>query len=137
MAENIRLEVVTPEKQVVDDLAQIVMAPGSVGEFGVLAGHTPFMTSLKTGSVHYRDENGKDQYVFVSGGFAEALPDKVTILAESAEKTDNIDLDRARAAMERAENRLAERSKEDIDFVRARAALERALVRIRLAGGVS
>ena len=137
MAENIRLEVVTPEKQVVDDLAQIVMAPGSVGEFGVLAGHTPFMTSLKTGSVHYRDENGKDQYVFVSGGFAEALPDKVTILAESAEKTDNIDLDRARAAMERAEKRLAERSKEDIDFVRARAALERALVRIRLAGGAS
>jgi F-type H+-transporting ATPase subunit epsilon len=78
MAENIRLEVVTPEKQVVNDMAQIVMAPGSLGEFGVLSGHTPFMTSLKTGAIHYRDQNGKDQYVFVSGGFAEALPDKVT-----------------------------------------------------------
>ena len=137
MAENIRLEVVTPEKQVVDDLAQIVMAPGSLGEFGVLSGHTPFMTSLNTGAIHYRDENGKDQYVFVSGGFAEALPDKVTVLAESAEKSEDIDLDRAKQAMERAEKRLEDRSKEDIDFIRARAALERALVRIRLAGGVS
>ena len=137
MAENIRLEVVTPENQVVNDMAQIVMAPGSMGEFGVLSGHTPFMTSLNTGALHYRDENGKDQYVFVSGGFAEALPDKVTILAESAEKMDDIDLDRARSAQKRAEERLEERSKEDIDFIRAKAALERSLVRIRLAGGAS
>ena len=70
MAENIRIEVVTPEKEVVNDQAQIVMAPGSLGEFGVLSAHTPFMTSLKTGAIHYRDENGNDQYVFVSGGFA-------------------------------------------------------------------
>ena len=137
MAENIRLEVVTPEKEVVNELVQIVMAPGSLGEFGILAGHTPFMTSLNTGGIHFRDEGGKDQYVFVSGGFAEALPDKVTVLAESAEKTDDIDLDRAKAAMERAENRLEDRSKEDIDFVRAKAALERALIRIKLAGGAT
>ena len=137
MAENIRLEVVTPEKQVVNDMAQIIMAPGSMGEFGVLSGHTPFMTSLNTGAIHYRDENGKDQYVFVSGGFAEALPDKVTVLAESAEKTENINLDRARSAQQRAEKRLEERSKEDLDFIRAKAALERALMRIKLAGGVS
>ena len=134
MAENIRLEVVTPEKQVVNDMAQIVMAPGSMGEFGVLSGHTPFMTSLNTGAIHYRDEKGKDQYVFVSGGFAEALPDKVTVLAESAEKMEEIDLDRAKAAHERAEKRLAEaRAKEDIDVDRAKAALERAVVRIKLA----
>ena len=137
MAENIRLEVVTPEKQVVNDMAQIVMAPGSMGEFGVLSGHTPFMTSLKTGAIHYRDEGGKDQYVFVSGGFAEALPDKVTVLAESAEKTDDIDLERAKAAMDRAEKRLEDRSRENIDFMRAKAALERAMVRIKLAGGVT
>jgi F-type H+-transporting ATPase subunit epsilon len=137
MAENIRLEVVTPEKQVVNELAQIVMAPGSMGEFGVLSGHTPFMTSLNTGAIQYRDENGKDQYVFVSGGFAEALPDKVTVLAESAEKMDDIDLDRARSAQQRAEQRLADRSTEDIDFIRAQAALERSLVRLRLVGGVS
>jgi len=135
MAENIRLEVVTPEKQVVNDRAQIVMAPGSLGEFGVLSGHTPFMTSLKTGAIHYRDQDGKDQYVFVSGGFAEALPDKVTVLAESAEKMEDIDPERARSAMERAEKRLAEdRAKEQVDSERAKAALERAVVRIRIAG---
>jgi F-type H+-transporting ATPase subunit epsilon len=136
MAENIRLEVVTPEKQVVNETAQIVMAPGSMGEFGVLSGHTPFMTSLNTGAVHYRDESGKDQYVFVSGGFAEALPDKVTVLAESAEKTEDIDVARAKAARDRAEKRLEDRSKEDIDFMRAKLALERALNRIKLAGGL-
>jgi len=135
MADNIRLEVVTPEKQVVDDLAQIVMAPGTMGEFGVLSGHTPFMTSLKTGAIHYRDENGKDQFVFVSGGFAEALPDKVTVLAESSERMEDIDVDRAKAAVERAEKRLSEdRAKEKIDIARAKAALDRAMVRIRIVG---
>ena len=135
MADNIRLEVITPEKQVVNDLAQIVMAPGSMGEFGVLSGHTPFMTSLNTGAIHYRDENGKDQYVFVSGGFAEALPDKVTVLAESSERMEDIDVERAKAAVARAEERLsADRAKEKVDIARAKAALERALVRIRIAG---
>jgi len=135
MAEKIRLEVVTPEKQVVNDLAQIVMAPGSMGEFGVLAGHTPFMTSLNTGAIHYRDESGKDQFVFVSGGFAEALPDKVTVLAESAEKMEDIDIARAKEAVERAEMRLSEgRAKEKVDIARAKAALDRAVVRIRIAG---
>ncbi len=133
MAENIKIEVVTPEKQVVNDLAQIVMAPGSMGEIGVLSGHTPFMTSLNTGAIHYRDENGKDQFVFASGGFAEALPDKLTVLAESAERRRDIDTGRAQAAMERAQKRL-EKEDEDIDFARAKAALERALHRIRIAG---
>ena len=104
------------------------------GEFGVLSGHTPFMTALKTGVVRYTDANGTERYVFVSGGFAEALPDKVTILAESAERRSEIDIDRARAAMERAEKRLAEeRSRTDIDFVRARTALDRAIHRIHVA----
>jgi len=134
MAVNIKLEVVTPEKEVVNDMAQIVMAPGNLGEFGVLSGHTPFMSSLKTGALHYRDKSGKDQYVFVSGGFAEALPDKVTVLAESAERLEDIDLERAKAAMERAEKRLAEdRAKEKVDSARAKAALERALARIKIA----
>jgi len=135
MAENIRLEVVTPEKEVVNAMAQIVMAPGSLGEFGVLSGHTPFMTSLKTGALHYRDESGKDQFVFVSGGFAEALPDKVTVLAESAEKMEDIDPQRAQEAMKRAEERLSEaRAKEEVDRARARAAIERAMMRIKIAG---
>ncbi len=134
MAGNIRLEVVTPEKMVVSEEAQIVASPGTLGEFGVLIGHTPFLTTLKTGSIRYTDADGKERYVFVSGGFAEALPDKITVLAESAERRKDIDLERAKAARERAEKRLAEdRSREDIDFMRARAALERAITRIKLA----
>ena len=136
MAGNIRLEVVTPENVVVSEEAQMVISPGSLGEFGVLVGHTPFMTTLKTGVIRYTDANGAEQYVFVSGGFAEALPDKVTILAESAEKRNDIDVERAKAAMERAEKRLAEdRSKADIDVIRAHVALERAVMRIGLAEG--
>ncbi len=135
MAENIHLEVVTPEKIVVSEEAQIVASPGSLGEFGVLSGHTPFLTSLKTGIIRYSDANGKEHYVFVSGGFAEALPNKVTVLAESAEKRSDIDVERAKAALARAEKRLAEdRAREDVDFNRAKGALERAAVRIRLAG---
>lgn len=134
MAANIHLEVVTPEKIVVSEAAQIVAAPGVLGEFGVLAGHTPFLTTLNTGTIRYTDSDGKERYLFVSGGFAEALPAKVTVLAESAERRRQIDLERAKAALERAEKRLAEeRSREDIDFARARAALKRATVRIRIA----
>jgi F-type H+-transporting ATPase subunit epsilon len=134
MAGLIRLEIVTPEKIVVSEEAQIVMAPGVLGEFGVLTGHTPFLTPLKTGAIRFTDEQGSEHLVFVSGGFAEALPDKVTVLAESAERRRDIDVDRARSAMERANQRLAEqRSKEEIDFVRAQAALQRALQRIKIA----
>ena len=132
MAGNIRLEVVTPEKYVVDEEVQIAVAPGSLGEFGVLIGHTPFLTTLRAGEMHYTDASGAQRYVFVSGGFAEALPDKVTVLAESAERRKDIDIDRAKAAMERAQERLAQSKAENIDFNRAKAAMERALYRIRL-----
>jgi F-type H+-transporting ATPase subunit epsilon len=134
MAENIRLEVVTPEKSVVSEEVQIVMAPGTLGEFGVLSGHTPFLTTLKTGALKYKDESGRERFVFVSSGFAEALPDRVTVLAESAERRKDIDIQRAKAAVERAEKRLREQAKEaDIDFLRAKAALLRAINRIQLA----
>jgi F-type H+-transporting ATPase subunit epsilon len=134
MAENIKLEVVTPEKSVVSEEVQIVMSPGSLGEFGVLIGHTPFLTTLKIGTIRYKDAGGAERYVFVNSGFAEALPDKVTVLAESAERRKDIDIERAKAAMERAEKRLAEdRSKEDIDFKRANVSLARAIERVKLA----
>jgi F-type H+-transporting ATPase subunit epsilon len=133
MAGNIRLEVVTPQKEVVKEEAQIVMAPGVLGEFGVLIGHTPFMTALNIGTIRYNDAQGQEHSVFVSGGFAEALPDKVTVLAESAEKSQDIDIERAKAAMERAQKRLADKNA-DIDFLRAEMALKRALHRIQLAG---
>jgi F-type H+-transporting ATPase subunit epsilon len=134
MAGNIRLEIVTPEKSVVSEDVQIVMAPGELGEFGVLVGHTPFLSNLKVGSIRYTDAQGKERQIFVSGGFAEALPDKVTILAESAERRREIDLERAKSALERARKRLeADQKKEQIDFTRAKAALERAMHRMKLA----
>ena len=131
-AGNLRLEIVTPEKAVVNEDVKIVMSPGVLGEFGVLIGHTPFMTSLKLGTVRYEDADGKEQLIFVSGGFAEALPDKVTILAESAERSADINIERAKAAQQRAEERLAREDDETVDRVRARAALERALHRLKI-----
>jgi F-type H+-transporting ATPase subunit epsilon len=132
MAENIFLEVVTPSKAVVSEDAQIVVAPGSEGEFGVLKGHTTFLTSLKLGTIRYKDSSGKERVVFVSGGFAEVLPNKVTVLAESAERRKDIDAERAMRARERAQKRLAAGG--DIDFVRAEAALRRAIHRLSIAG---
>jgi len=134
MAGNILLEVVTPAKAVVNEEVQTVVAPGVLGEFGVLIGHTPFLTTIQTGAIRYIDAQGKEHHVFVSGGFAEALPNKVTILAESAERRKDIDLERAEAARKRAEERMAQKDKDDkIDAIRAEAALRRALVRIKLA----
>ena len=133
MAENIKLEIVTPDKAVVNEDAGIVMAPGELGEFGVLTGHTPFLTALKIGEIRYLDSSGAEISVFVNGGFAEALPDKVTVLAESAERREDIDADRARAAKERAHERMADESRrEEIDFIRAKAALERAIQRLSI-----
>lgn len=134
MAENIKIEVVTPEKSVVSEEAQIVMAPGSLGEFGVLIGHTPFFTTLKVGIIRYKDIKGEERFVFVNGGFAEALPDRVTVLAESAERRRDIDVERAESALKRAQERLEMAgAREDIDFIRVRTALERAMQRIKLA----
>ena len=132
MAGNIRLEIVTPSTDVVNEEVQIVMAPGSLGEFGVLEGHTPFMTALKTGNVRYTDAGGQERHVFVSGGFAEALPDKVTVLAESAERRRDIDVDRAQTALTRAEKRLAE-GDNTLDVIRAKGALARARMRVEMA----
>jgi len=133
MAENIRLEVVTPDKSVVSEDVKIVVAPGGLGEFGILHGHTPFLTTLNMGIVRYTDANGAERQVFISGGFAEALPDKVTILAESAERRRDIDIDRARTALARAQKRLDDAQKEKLDYARAKAALDRALHRVKVA----
>jgi len=137
MSANIRLVVVTPEKIVVDEDARIVMAPGSLGEFGVLNGHTPFLTSLNIGALKFVDETGNDRLVFVGGGFAEALPDKVTILAESAERRREIDVARAKAAYERAMQRVEQPAinQDTMDILRAKAAMIRALTRIGIFEG--
>ena len=133
MAEKLFLEVVTPQKAIVSEEAEIVVAPGSEGEFGALKGHTTFLTSLKMGPLRYKDAKGKERLLFINGGFAEVLPDKVTILAESAVRRKDIDVARAQEAKTRAEQRLAAKTS-DLDFSRAEAALRRAIDRIRIAG---
>jgi len=133
MAEKLFLEVVTPQKAIVSEEVEIVVAPGSEGEFGALKGHTTFLTSLNLGTLRYKDANGKERLLFINGGFAEVLPNKVTILAESAERRQDIDVARAEKAKGRAEQRLASKGA-DLDVVRAEAALRRAIDRIKISG---
>jgi F-type H+-transporting ATPase subunit epsilon len=131
---RIRLEVVTPERQVLSVEVDEVSAPGALGYFGVLPGHTPFITTLGMGELGYRSGN-QWGYLAVTWGYAEVLPNKVTILTETAEMAAEIDLERAERAKRRAEQRLREWSTTtaDIDFERATAALERALIRLQVA----
>jgi F-type H+-transporting ATPase subunit epsilon len=132
MAEKLQLEVVTPDRLVVSETVDIVMAMGAQGEFGILAGHVPFLTPLQAGELRYR-KNNQLEYMAVSGGFAEVSNNKVTVLAEAAEKAREIDLDRAKRARERAEKRLAKAKSEALDYIRAEAALKRSLLRLRVA----
>ncbi len=124
MTDFIKLEVVTPAKSIVKEEAEIVMAPGVLGEFGVLKGHTPFLTTLRTGVLHYTDSSGAEKKVFVSGGFAEALPDKVTVLAEIAEKSEDIDLEAAKTDAEQARKTIDSEDVEGPELDAAKAALE-------------
>jgi F-type H+-transporting ATPase subunit epsilon len=133
MAKELFLEVVTPQSAIVSEEVQIVVAPGSEGEFGALKGHTTFLTSLKVGTLRYKDANGKERFLFINGGFAEVLPNKVTILAESAERRQNIDVERAKNAKNRAEKRLAAKAA-DTDLARAEVALRRAVHRLSIKG---
>jgi len=129
---KLQLEVVTPEKVMASQEVDIVVAPGSLGEFGVLAGHVPFLSGIVPGELRYT-ANGQTERFVVTTGFTEVSEDRVSVLVEAAEKAAEIDLDRARKAMERAKERLGkDRSAEDIDFIRAEAALKRAIVRIRV-----
>lgn len=136
MAASIKLEIVTPERVVVDESVKTVVAPGLLGEFGVLPGHTSFLTALKLGALRYEDNAGKTCYVFIKDGFAEVLPDKVIVLAEAAERRKDIDLGRAEAAYQRAKDRIEKKNQEEeTDFLRAHSALSRAMQRIRIATG--
>ena len=129
---TLRLEVVTPDKTVVSTDAEMVICPGVVGEFGVLPHHVSLLSALKIGNLRYR-ANGKDEEVFISGGFVDVNNNICSVLAESAELARDIDTRRALAAKERAEQRLARRE-EDLDEVRAQVALQRALMRLQIAG---
>ena len=134
MAEKIKLEVVTPKGAAVSEEVDIVTAPGFAGEFGVLANHAPFLSTIRIGTLTYKQGNTAEE-MMVSGGFCEVSHNKITFLVEAAERGHEIDVNRAMLAKERAEKRLAElaEQKEMYDRARVEAALERAMARLRLA----
>ena len=134
MAEKIKLEIVTPKGAVVSEEVDIVTAPGYAGEFGVLANHAPFLSTIKIGTLTYKQGSATEE-MMVTGGFCEVSHNKITFLVESAERGHEIDVQRAILAKERAEKRLAEliQDKEKYDRARVEAALQRAMARIRLA----
>ncbi|MFY9114842.1 MAG: F0F1 ATP synthase subunit epsilon [Dethiobacteria bacterium] len=129
---SLRLEVVTPQKRVLMEEVESVIAPGSEGYLGVLIGHAPLLTTLKPGVLYYRKVGENRERMAVSGGFMEAGPDKVIILADTAELSGDIDVDRARRSKERAEKRLRERPP-GLDVARAELALTRNIARLKAA----
>jgi F-type H+-transporting ATPase subunit epsilon len=131
MADTFQLEIVTPEKKVVDTAATEAQIPGKNGYLGVLPGHAPLITELSVGEVTFRD-GGQEQRLAVAWGFAEVLPDKVTILAETAERPADIDVERARKAKQRAEQRLTS-GDTNVDVERSLDALHKAETRLEVA----
>lgn len=133
LPESIELVVVTPERQLVRETAVEVTIPGLEGALGVLPGHAPLMTELGIGELSYRTPTASQPIsLAVIRGFAEVLPDRVTVLAETAERAEEIDLARAEAAKARAEQRLASNDT-NIDWDRATVALQRSIIRIQIA----
>ena len=132
MAEQIRLEVVTPAGSVVNDDVDIVNAPGYGGDFGVLAHHAPMLSTIKIGTLTYEKSKSREA-LMISGGVCEVSNNKITFLVESAEYGRDIDVERAMRAKERAEKRLAQSKAHDeqINLARAEAALQRALARLK------
>jgi F-type H+-transporting ATPase subunit epsilon len=128
---KLALEIVTPDRALVSVQVDEVVLPGSEGYFGVLPGHSPLLASLKVGELWYRVGQEK-YYLAVAFGFAEILPDHLTVLARIAEKAEDIDVARAEAARKRAEERVAN-PRADMDFERARVALMKALIRLQVA----
>jgi len=133
MADTFQLEIVTPEKKVVETAAEEVQIPGKNGYLGILPGHAPLITELSVGEITFR-ENSTEQKLAVAWGFAEILPNKVTILAETAERPSEINVERARQAKERAEQRLTN-GDTAVDVDRALDALHRAQARLDVASG--
>ena len=133
MADKIRLRLVTPSRLLLDEEVDEATGPGALGEFGVLPKHISFLTLLEAGEMSYKQ--GAEQHrLAISGGYAEVLDDVMTVLANAAEYADEVDVERAGDARDRAEKRIVELSHEDKEFAAAEAALRRALVRLQVAG---
>lgn len=133
MAEKLQLELITPYKKVLSEQVDMITAVGSLGEFGVLPGHASFLTSLKIGELTYT-KDGEMFHLALNWGYFEVVNDTVTILVETAEHADEIDLERARAALGRAEEALKKLTREDKDIIFYEASLQRALIRMQVAG---
>jgi len=131
LPDAIQLVIVTPERQILKETVSELTMPGADGYLGVLPGHAPLITELGVGELTYRTTGGQAGLLAVIRGFAEVLPDRVSVLAETAEFAGDIDLSRAQAALKRAQERVA-RGGENIDWDRATLALARALVRIQV-----
>lgn len=128
---HLTLEIVTPDRSIIREQVDEVEIPGAEGYFGVLPGHTPMLAMLQVGEMWYR--RGQEMTsLSIAFGFAEVLPDRVTILAQIAERADEIDLARAEAAHRRAQERLATPAP-DLDFERARIAMMKSLIRLQVA----
>ena len=130
LPEAIQLVIVTPERQILNETVSEVTLPGAEGYLGVLPGHAPLITELGVGELTYRTKGGESGLLAVIRGFAEVLGDRVSVLAETAEFAEDIDLSRAEAALKRAQDRTAKGG--DIDWDRATLALQRAMVRIQV-----
>jgi F-type H+-transporting ATPase subunit epsilon len=126
---RIQLEVVTPDRQVVHESVDEVTLPGENGYLGVLPGHAPLLSEIRAGELEYAREGGH-HYLSLSWGFAEVLPERVIVLAQTAERAEEIDVDRAQRAKQRADERLNRPNDPDLDMTRARAALARAMARL-------
>ena len=129
---TVAVSIVTPDGPVLEDEVEMDSTKAVSGELGILPGHVPLVAPLAIGSIRLQKE-GKTNYIAVSGGFLEVRPDKVTILAQTAERAEEIDIDRAIAAKKRAEERLRQKNQSNIDFKRAELALRRAINRIEVA----
>lgn len=132
MAEKIQLEVVTPERRVLAESVDMVTVPGLGGELGILPGHTPLISALQTGVLTYV-QDGKNFPLHVSGGFVEIRDDHVSVLAQVAERPEEIDAGRAKLSRDRLEKQLHQWTGTEEDFEKARAKLERSMVRLQLA----
>ena len=134
MPEQLQLEVVTPERRVLAESVDMVTVPGFGGELGILPGHTPLISRLQTGVLSYT-QAGQTQQLHVSGGFVEVNDDRVSVLAEIAERPEEIDAARARLARERLEKSMSGWTGLEEDFEKARVKLERSMVRLQLSTG--
>ena len=132
MPDQLQLEVVTPERRVLSQAVNSVTVPGRAGEMQILPGHAALIAELKTGVLTY-NQDGTTHQLHVSGGFIEVSDDRVSVLAEIAERPEEIDAARARLAREHTEKQLSSWSGSEEDFEKARAKLERSLVRLQLA----